>query len=166
MEKDNQKIEEIVQGIRVKNPNKFIKPGQCLNPKGRPKGAISNARKKFNAIVNHASNDALTVYHELRRHMLAGESWAYNIYFKDLIPKKCFEQTVCIDDSKERAEALKDAINEFTDLTHDQLLKEIFATKSLELISASKTEQDVKLLTLLTTEQLKTIDQWVQEKIK
>ena len=53
-----------------------FKKGQSGNPAGKPKGTISEYRKKFMEVAKLAANDVSKVYDEIREHMQAGESWA------------------------------------------------------------------------------------------
>jgi hypothetical protein len=112
-----------------------FKKGQVANPNGRPKGAMSEYRKKFMEMGRLAANDAKDVYEEIRACMKAGESWAYQLYVKDLIPKKSFEPTVLVkmEEGETRVEAITNALPQFVELTHNEALEEIKVLKSIEL---------------------------------
>jgi predicted RNA-binding protein Jag len=114
--------------------NSFTK-GQSGNPAGKPKGSISEHRKKFMEIAKLAANDAKDIYHELRECMKAGESWAYQLYVKDLIPKKSFEPTVLVkmENGRSRLEAVTTALSEFVELTHGEVLEEIKVLQNIDL---------------------------------
>jgi hypothetical protein len=144
------------------NKTSFQK-GQVPNPKGRPRGSISEHRKKFAEIAKLAANDAKDIYNELRECMKAGESWAYQLYVKDLIPKKSFEPTVLVkmEEGQPRLEALTTAMYGFTELTHPEALEEIKVLKGIEEKEEQK-DRGIMLLNLLPVEQLKQIDDWVE----
>lgn len=128
----------------AKASNTKFKKGQIPNPKGRPKGAMSEYRKKFMEMGRLAANDAKDVYEEIRACMKAGESWAYQLYVKDLIPKKSFEPTVLIkqEEGETRPEAIINALPQFEELTHSEALEELKVLKSIELEDKKKTEVD------------------------
>ena len=63
-----------------------IKKGEVLNPNGRPKGAISKLKRKSIELREKAMEDIDVAYDELRSSMQEGESWAHQIYFKELVP--------------------------------------------------------------------------------
>lgn len=111
-----------------------FKKGQSGNPNGRPKGAMSEYRKKFIEIAKLAANDVSKVYDEIREHMQAGESWAYQLYVKDLIPKKSFQPVVQVkqEDGQDRLEAVTAALSGFTELTHEEIIDEIKALRPIE----------------------------------
>ena len=81
-----------------------------------------------------ASNDACAVYNEIREKMLMGESWAYQLYVKDFIPKRAFEPTilVAIEQGKNRGDAVIEALPQFLELTHDEAMNEIRTFKGIE----------------------------------
>lgn len=141
---------------------KFQK-GNNANPAGRPKGSVSEYRRKFAEIAKLAANDAKDIYNELRECMRAGESWAYQLYVKDLIPKKSFEPTVLVkmEEGQPRLEALTTAMYGFTELTHPEALDEIKVLKGIEEKEEQK-DRGIMLLNLLPVEQLKQIDEWVE----
>jgi hypothetical protein len=111
-----------------------FKKGQVANPNGRPKGAMSEYRKKFMEMGKLAANDAKDVYEEIRACMKAGESWAYQLYVKDLIPKKSLQPVAPIkqEDGQDRLEAVTAALSGFTELTHEEIIDEIKALRPIE----------------------------------
>jgi hypothetical protein len=73
-----------------------FKKGQIGNPKGKPKGTFSEHKKRFIEIQKLAANDAPKMYELLQNAITAGESWAYQIYWKELyvLPKNYNEETI------------------------------------------------------------------------
>lgn len=126
--------------LRIKKTT--FKKGVSGNPKGKPKGAVSLYKKKFMEIRDLASDDAKAVYMEIREKMKAGESWAYQLYVKELIPKKLFEQTIRVKETEEktRVEAVIDALPQFEELTHDEAMNEI-RTLTMKTNNDSKEEE-------------------------
>ena len=121
-----------------------FKKKQSGNPSGRPKGSISEHRKKFMEIAKLAADDAKDIYHELRKCMKAGESWAYQLYVKDLIPKKSFEPTVLVktENGRSRLEALTTALSGFVELTHGEVIEEIKVLQNTCLLYTSDAADD------------------------
>ena len=121
-----------------------FKKGQSGNPNGRTKGSTSEYRRKFAEIAKLAANDAKDVYEEIRACMKAGESWAYQLYVKDLIPKKSFEPTVLVkmEEGETRVEAITNALPQFEELTHSEALEEIKVLKSMELEDKKNEAED------------------------
>ena len=120
-----------------------FKKGHVANPKGKPKGTISEYKKRFQEIQKLASNDAQEVYKEIRAKMLMGESWAYQLYVKDFIPKRAFEPTILveIEKGKSRADAVVEALPQFVELTHDEAMNEIRTFKGVEHQGEQKEEK-------------------------
>jgi len=111
-----------------------FKKGQSGNPNGRTKGSTSEYRRKFAEIAKLAANDAPVVYQQIRRFMELGESWAFQLYIKDIVPKKSFQPTVQVktEDGKTRLEAVTAALSGFTELTHEEIIEEVKALRPIE----------------------------------
>ena len=56
----------------TKTKSHLFQKGSVANPKGRPKGTVSEYKKKFMEIQKLAANDACAVYNEIREKMLMG----------------------------------------------------------------------------------------------
>lgn len=141
-----------------------FKKGQVANPNGRPKGAMSEYRKKFMEMGRLAANDASKVYDEIRAFMESGESWAYQLYVKDLIPKKSFQPVVQVkqEEGQDRLEAVTAALSGFTELTHEEAMEEIKAFKNVEEKEEIK-EQGTSVLELLEGDKIDQIYKWLEE---
>jgi len=148
----------------AKASNTKFQKGQIPNPKGRPKGAMSEYRKKFMEMGRLAANDAPKVYDEIRAFMESGESWAYQLYVKDLIPKKAFQPVVQIkqEDGQNRLEAVTAALSGFTELTHEEAMEEIKTFKHVEEKEELK-DQGTSVLELLEDDKIDLIRQWIQD---
>ncbi len=118
----------------TKTKSHLFQKGSVANPKGRPKGTVSEYKKKFMEIQKLAANDACAVYNEIREKMLMGESWAYQLYVKDFIPKRAFEPTILveIEKGKNRGDSVIEALPQFVELTHDEAMNEIRTLKGLD----------------------------------
>lgn len=141
-----------------------FKKGQVANPNGRPKGAMSEYRKKFIEMGRLAANDASKVYDEIRAFMESGESWAYQLYVKDLIPKKAFQPVVQVktEEGKTRLEAVTAALSGFTELTHEEAIEEIKAFKNAPEKEEIK-DQGESVLNLLDGDKIDLIFEWLEE---
>ena len=108
---------------------KFIK-GTCGNPKGRPKGCVNKKTKIKSKLYELASERIDEAFKLLWEAIEAKESWAFNIFFKDLLPKKAQQPTMTINekatDPAERTEEIvKELGKQFTELTYDEAINEI-----------------------------------------
>jgi len=111
-----------------------------------------------------AANDASKVYDEIRAFMESGESWAYQLYVKDLIPKKSFQPVVQVkqEEGQDRLEAVTAALSGFTELTHEEAMEEIKAFKNVEEKEEIK-EQGTSVLELLEGDKIDQIYKWLEE---
>ena len=126
------------------NPN-FVK-GHKAPSKGRPKGSYSSATLSFLKLRDMASTRADEALDMLWQAMEKGESWAYQIYFKELytIPKDIDMKKVMITDKNPtvdgQIEVLTGILPEFDEVTHDESLNRL---KVLNAVKGNKvlTEQ-------------------------
>lgn len=148
----------------AKASNTKFQKGQVPNPKGRPKGSVSEYRRKFMEIAKLAANDASKVYDEIRERMQAGESWAYQLYIKDIVPKKAFQPVVPVkqEEGQDRLEAVIAALPGFTELTHEEAMEEIKAFKNAPEKEEIK-EQGTSVLELLEGDKIDQIYKWLEE---
>lgn len=130
---------------------------------GKPKGAIHKATNHFLKIKNLAANDYKTAYELLWENMKIGEGWAFQIFFKHLVPKNIHQQTVVVaqEDGIDRVEAITKALSQFEELTHDEAMNEIRTLKGVEL--EAKKEKDENILEVMSNEQIKLIMSWYQD---
>lgn len=114
---------------KVGNPN-FVK-GHKPPSKGRPKGGYSKATLSFIKLRNIASTRAEEALDMLWEAMKKGESWAYQIYFKELytIPKDFDMKKVVITDKDPTVDGQIDVLTsllpEFDEVTHDESLNRL-----------------------------------------
>jgi hypothetical protein len=110
----------------VGNPN-FVK-GYTGGTGGRPKGRYSDITLSFIKLKKIASTRADEAFNMLWSAMERGESWAFQIYYKELytLPKNIDEKTVIIPDTDKsldgQIETLTSILPEFDELTHDESL--------------------------------------------
>jgi len=128
------------------NKTSFQK-GKVSNPKGRPKGAVSPLKKQLLELRKRAAEDMPAAYKILWDDFTNGDAsekqLAKQIYFKELMsmPTKWLDQTVFIpkEDGINRLGAVTNALLQFAELTHDEVLNEISTFKNIE-----EKEQDNK----------------------
>jgi hypothetical protein len=106
-----------------------FKKGKSGNPFGRPVGTKNSSTKSWAAVRKLATNDYCTAYQELRKAMKAGEGWAHNLFFKELVPKKVYTDTILIkpenNTPESRVAAITSALSVFDELTHSEAMEEI-----------------------------------------
>ena len=141
-----------------------FKKGQSGNPNGRTKGSTSEYRRKFAEIAKLAANDAPVVYQQIRQFMELGESWAFQLYIKDIVPKKSFQPVVQVkqEEGQDRLEAVTAALSGFTELTHEEVMEEIKVFKNVEEKEEIK-EQGTSVLELLEGDKIDQIYKWLEE---
>ena len=141
-----------------------FKKGQSGNPNGRTKGSTSEYRRKFAEIAKLAANDAPVVYQQIRQFMELGESWAFQLYIKDIVPKKSFQPVVQVkqEEGQDRLEAVTAALSGFTELTHEEAMEEIKAFKNAPEKEEIK-ERGTSVLELLEGDKIDQIYKWLEE---
>lgn len=119
----------IIRGKVKKKPgNPNMVKGVSGNPNGRPKGAYNEMTLSFMKLKKIASTRADEAFGMLWDAMQRGESWAYQIYFKELygVPKGIDEKTVIITDTDTsldgQIEVLTSILPAFDEVTHDESL--------------------------------------------
>lgn len=130
---------------------------------GRPKGTKNKTTECIRNFKSLAAEKYQEAFDLLWSNMQNGEGWAYQIYFKDIIPKKVHQPTIVIraKEGETRAEAIINALPQFEELTHNEALDEIKVLKGIEEKEEQK-DRGIMLLNLLPVEQLKQIDEWVE----
>lgn len=122
----------IIRGrVRKKAGNPSFVKGHKPPSKGRPKGSYSSATLSFLKLRDIASTRAEEALNMLWQAMEKGESWAYQIYFKELytIPKDVDMKKVVITDKNPtvdgQIEVLTGILPEFDEVTHDESLNRL-----------------------------------------
>ena len=120
-----------------------FKKGQIANPKGRPVGSFSPLRKQLIEVRKTAIKDVDEIYEGLKEKMRAGEAWAYQIYFKELVsmPKEWLNEidiTHLSKDLKTSKDFQRCLISIFQSLINNETMSQ---KEAVELIkSFNKTE--------------------------
>jgi hypothetical protein len=125
----------------VKSKTHLFQKGHNLAT-GRPRGAYNEATKRFVELKQLAAEKSTEAFKMLWAAMEAGESWAYQIYYKELyaIPKNYNEPTVIIDSTDNSVEgqitAITKALPQFDEITHDESLNRL---KALTAVQSNET---------------------------
>lgn len=113
----------------MKNRRNLIKKGQVLNPNGRPRGALNEATKNYVRFKHLASEKYQEAFNMLWEAMQAKEGWAFNLYFKDLLPKRLHQPTIFVKTegktADDRIAVIIEEMSKFNELTHEEALNEI-----------------------------------------
>ena len=141
---------------------KFVK-GQSGNLKGRPIGIVKNVSKK--SISNREYNTALTKLFEALK---KGETWACEIFFKNLAPK-LEQETLPFEvdqDNPDRMEAITlgvlKVLSQFKAISFNEACNLLTTINHLKFVDGIFKQQDY-LQRLLTEEQYKTLRLWLAE---
>jgi len=139
--------------------------GENGNPKGRPKGKESVATQEWRKIKQLAMHDYEKAYKQLWQAMKEGESWAYSIFFKDLVPKRVYTDTIVVPNEgtpSERINHLMEALTaDYKELTHDEAMKEIATLCKVKIADTFVEQPD--LFKKLTNEKMKRIMDIIDE---
>lgn len=125
----------------VKSKTHLFQKGHNLAT-GRPRGAYNEATKRFVELKQLAAEKSTEAFRMLWSAMEAGESWAYQIYYKELyaIPKNYNEPTVIIDSTdnsiKGQITAITKVLPQFDEITHDESLNRL---KALTAVQSNET---------------------------
>jgi len=137
----------------------YFQTGEGGNPKGRPKGSESAATQEWRKVKQLAVNDYTKAYRQLWRAIEAGEGWAHAIYFKELVPKRVYADTIVVPNdgtASERISNLMESLNaDYRELTHDEAMKEIATLSKVKIADAISEQPD--LFEKLTSEKMKRI---------
>jgi 3-dehydroquinate synthase class II len=115
-------------GIMAESSTSF-KKGVVANSKGRKKGSLNKKTKNYVNLKKLAADDYCEAYKELREAMKMGEGWAHNLFFKELVPKKVYTDTILVapkgDTPEARIAAITRGLQAVDELTHSEAMEEI-----------------------------------------
>lgn len=118
--------------------------GISPNPSGRPKGALSESTKQYLHLKSLATNDYEKAYKILWEKVEAGESWAHQLFFKDLVPKKLNQPTIFIEPTDETTDtqitSLRKGLAQFTEHTEDTLISSLKALNGIKINETINTQ--------------------------
>lgn len=136
----------MIQEVIIKRKPGFQK-GVVSNPNGRKPGTYPEHKRQFIEVQKIAAGKAPEMFNLLENAIKAGESWAHQIYWKELfsIPKRYLEDKAILptlpddktNDLNARITTFVQAIDQFEDFTRDELmttLKVLTNIKSNEII--------------------------------
>lgn len=159
----------------AKKTNLFQK-GVCPNPEGRPKGSMNELKRKSLELRQRAFQDIDLAYEVFWEAFQAKESWAHQIYFKELVPfnKEWMAQinTQGIPNKVTTVEDLNACIAAITEklLSVDQMSTEEAHNLVKTLNSIKFTEnfgkQKDNVLDKLNDDQVKQLMSWINESDK
>lgn len=121
---------------KVGNPN-YVK-GLSGNPNGRPKGKMNPITMKFLKLKEMAAERVDEAFTMLWNAMEKGESWAHQIYFKELytLPKNFDEKRIVIDsetkDVEGQIKVLSESLSEFDEVTQGETLERLKVLNSIK----------------------------------
>ena len=147
-----------------KAPKTAYKKGQSGNPTGKPKGALNKNTINFTKI-RHLASDKYEA-------MVNMEGWAYQIFFKELVPRKIYQPITLIEtkEGESRTESLIKSLSQFTQLTHEEVLSEIKALSSkndeADLAMKQKIERETEEQLMAKAQNLRETIEFIEWKNK
>jgi hypothetical protein len=116
---------------------RFLK-GESGNPNGRIKGQFPESTRKFMAAKEIAAQHAHDAFKMLWAAMENGESWAFQIFYKDLfhLPKNYGQKTVILEKEERTVDGqikvITEALPEFDEVTQEESLERLKILNSLK----------------------------------
>jgi hypothetical protein len=118
-----------------------FKKGVGGNPNGRPKGALSATTHKYAKIKNLAVDKYEEAFRLLWEAVEAKEAWAHQLFFKEIMPKKVYQETVSIKPTggslEEQIASLREGLAQFTEHTEESVIN------ALKAVSSIKTSENI-----------------------
>ncbi len=145
---------------------KFQK-GVSGNPSGRPKGAVSEYTRKYAKLKGAAVDDYQKAYEKLMEAIDKGEGWAFQIFFKELVPKSKILDIEIDQNNHNGVEALTVGLIRALTKLETITLKEasgLLKTLGNFKLSESLLKDKPNAAELLTDEQIITIYGWLNPK--
>jgi hypothetical protein len=119
----------------IKKPRGFQK-GVVTNPTGRPKGIVTEATMRANRVKSLAAEKYEEAFRILWEAVEAKESWAHQLFFKEVLPKKFNQPTVFIEKTdstlEEQIDSLRKGLAEFTEHTEESIIAAMTALNKIK----------------------------------
>lgn len=154
----------------TKNTSQYSQ-GESGNLDGRKAGSKNHATTACAEMRKLAVDDYNAAYTELRNAMKVGEGWAHSIFFKELIPKKVYTDTILLElmenTPEARVAAITNALSQYDELTHSEAMKELSVFSKIKLVE-NIGKQAKNLLPFLNNEESERLHQMfanVEERI-
>lgn len=146
------------------NPSLFQKGNKLSS--GRPRGAMNKTTENRARLKELASAKYEEAFSMLWEAMESKEGWAYNLYFKELVPKGVYRPTILVEaggnNAGERVSAIVRELPNFGELTHEEAIDELRALNNIQATGNSE-HDDSNVLEQFSDERVKQIISWSKE---
>lgn len=119
----------------VKKPRGFQK-GVVTNPNGRAKGVPTTTTLRALKIKGLAAEKYEEAFRILWEAVEAKESWAHQLFFKEVLPKKFNQPTVFVEKTdntlEEQIDSLRRGLAEFTEHTEESIIAAMTALNKIK----------------------------------
>lgn len=131
----------------IKNEKGHFLKGVCTNPNGRVKGSLNENTKKYMKIKSLAAEKYQDAFKILWECVEAKESWAHQLFFKELVPKTLRQESIILDavdrSIKGQIVTLTEGLAEFDHVTQDDVMDRL---KTLAAVSLSEQVDDADVI--------------------
>lgn len=149
---------------------KGFSKGEVTNPNGRPKGAVNESTRQYGRIRNLASEKYEEAFLILWEAVQAKESWAHQLFFKELVPKNIHQRTINVALSPElpanspdtHISAITEGLSQVKDFTLDEALTTLRTLGNVK-ITENMAKDNSSMFDVLSDEQITLINKWVEE---
>lgn len=121
----------------IKNEKGHFIKGVSANPYGRPKGGANETTRKYMKIKSLAAEKYHEAFKILWECVEAKESWAHQLFFKELVPKTLRQESLILDavdrSVKGQIVTLTEGLAEFDHVTQEDVMDRLKTLAAIKL---------------------------------
>ena len=129
-------MNKVVKQVLKDEKGHFVK-GMSGNPDGRAKGSMNDSTKKYYRIKTLAAERYDEAFELLWEAVKAKESWAHQLFFKELVPKTLKHESIILNSMdksiKGQITTLTEGLVEFDHVTEEDALNRLKTLAAVQL---------------------------------